>query len=146
MFRTVRDQDVPSRSCSQAVWHILLPCVQWKTPDDGQRNFPKHVEFYSKNKFEKLVYLVGFITRNNTVTLWRTCKQKIRLCALKWVSHQEHAVILENCILLGNYAASSGNSLPTFLENLSVPSSAYKTDGTVKFSRNVGKELPLLAA
>ena len=39
-------------------------CVQWKTPDDGQRNCPKHVEFYSKNKFEKLVHLVGFIIRN----------------------------------------------------------------------------------
>jgi len=24
-------------------------------------NVPKHVEFYSKNKFEKLVLLVGFI-------------------------------------------------------------------------------------
>jgi len=34
-----------------------------KTPDDGQRNCPKHVEFYSKNKFEKLVHLVGFIIR-----------------------------------------------------------------------------------
>jgi hypothetical protein len=32
-----------------------------KTPDDGQRNCAKHVEFYSKNKFEKLVHLVGFI-------------------------------------------------------------------------------------
>ena len=32
-------------------------------PDDGQRNCPKHVEFYSKNKFEKLVHLVGFIPR-----------------------------------------------------------------------------------
>jgi len=40
-----------------------LLCVQWKTPDDGQRNCPKHVEFYSKNKFEKLVHLVGFIIR-----------------------------------------------------------------------------------
>jgi hypothetical protein len=54
-------------SCSQAVskpvWHIPLLCVQWKTPDDGQRNCPKHVEFYSRNKFEKLVHLVGFITR-----------------------------------------------------------------------------------
>jgi len=39
------------------------PAVQWKTPDDGQRNCPKHVEFYSQNKFEKLVHLVGFITR-----------------------------------------------------------------------------------
>jgi len=26
-------------------------------------NCPKHVEFYSKNKFEKLVHLVGFIVR-----------------------------------------------------------------------------------
>ena len=58
---------VPSWSCSQAVskpvWHTPLPCVQWKTPDDGQRNCPKHVGFYSKNKFEKLVLLVGFIIR-----------------------------------------------------------------------------------
>jgi len=34
-----------------------------KKSDDGQRNRPKHVEFYSKNKFEKLVHLVGFIIR-----------------------------------------------------------------------------------
>ena len=40
-----QDQDVPSWSCSQAVRLILLLCVQWKTPDDGQRNCPKHVEF-----------------------------------------------------------------------------------------------------
>ena len=33
-------------------------------PDDGQRNCPKHVEFHSKNNFEKLVQLVGFILRN----------------------------------------------------------------------------------
>ena len=34
-----------------------------KTSDDGQRSCPNHVEFYSKNKFEKLVHLVGFIVR-----------------------------------------------------------------------------------
>ena len=34
-----------------------------KTPDDGHRNCPKHVEFYSENKFEKLGHLVGFIIR-----------------------------------------------------------------------------------
>jgi len=34
-----------------------------RTPDDGQRNCPNYVEFYSKNKFEKLVHLVGFIVR-----------------------------------------------------------------------------------
>jgi len=41
----------------------LLLCVQCKTPDDGQRNCAKYVEFHSKNKVEKLVHLVGFIIR-----------------------------------------------------------------------------------
>jgi len=66
-FACEQDQDRTSWSCSQAVrkpvWHIPLLCVQWKTADDGQRNCPKHVEFYSRNKFEKLVHLVGFIIR-----------------------------------------------------------------------------------
>jgi hypothetical protein len=56
-----------SWSCSKAVnkpvWHIPLLCVQWITPDDGQRNCPKHVELHFKNKFEKLVHLVGLIIR-----------------------------------------------------------------------------------
>ena len=47
----------------QVCWHIPLLCVQWKTPDDGQRNCPKHVDFNSKNKFEKLAHLVSFIIR-----------------------------------------------------------------------------------
>jgi len=34
------------------------------TRDDGQRNCPKHIEFHSTNKVEKLVHLVGFIIRN----------------------------------------------------------------------------------
>ena len=61
---------VPSWSCSQAVskpvWHIPLLRVQWKTHDDGQRNCPKHVEYFSKNKFEKLVHLFGFIIRKKS--------------------------------------------------------------------------------
>jgi len=48
---------------SKPVWHKPWLYVQWKTPDDGHRNCPKHVEFYSKNKFQKLVLLVGFIIR-----------------------------------------------------------------------------------
>ena len=43
--------------------HTDLLCVQWKTLDDGKRNCPKHAEFYSKNKFEKIVHLVGVIIR-----------------------------------------------------------------------------------
>jgi len=32
-------------------------------------NCPKHVEFHSKNKFEKLVHLVGFILRKLMVLI-----------------------------------------------------------------------------
>jgi len=53
-----------SQAVSKPLWHIPLLCVQWKTPDDGQRNCPKHVESHSKNKSEKLAHLVGFIIRN----------------------------------------------------------------------------------
>jgi len=72
----------------------------------------------------------------------------------------------EGCAPLGYYAASSSNSLPTFRDNISVPSSkgllekgtdkssqivgkstGFLTleEGTGSLSRNVGKELPLLA-
>ena len=45
-----------------------------KIPDVGQRNCPKHIELHSKNKFEKLVHLVGFIIRN------------LSRCAATWTS------------------------------------------------------------
>ena len=74
-----QDQDGTSWSCSQAVskivWYIPLLCVQWKTPDDGQRNCPEHVEFYSENKLEKLVHLVGFIISN------------LSRCTITWTSN-----------------------------------------------------------
>jgi len=40
-------------------WNILILCVQWKTPDGGQRNMQRFIQ----NKCEKLAYLVGFIIR-----------------------------------------------------------------------------------
>jgi len=49
-------------------WHIPVQNVQWKTPDYGQRNCPKHVEFLDKNKFGELVRQVGFI-RKKFVTM-----------------------------------------------------------------------------
>ena len=55
----------PARKLSTNLYDIYHCCLNSeKTPDDGQRNCPKHVEFHSKNKFEKLVHLVGFIIRN----------------------------------------------------------------------------------
>jgi hypothetical protein len=44
----------------------------------GQRNCPKHLYFCSKNKYEKLVHLVGFIIRTVSVNL--IC------CLLYWKS------------------------------------------------------------
>jgi len=39
----------------------LLHYVQSLTPDDGRKDRPKHVEWYSnKIKFEALMHLVGF--------------------------------------------------------------------------------------
>ena len=56
--------------------HIPLSCVQWETPDDGRRNCPKHVKFHSKNKFEKLVHIVGFYYKKfNTIY----CHMKVKL-------------------------------------------------------------------
>jgi len=54
---------VCSLAVTKPLWHTPLLCVQWKTPDDGQRNCPKHVEFYSKNKFGKINASSWFIIR-----------------------------------------------------------------------------------
>ena len=79
-------EDVPSWSCSQSprksVWNIPLLCVQWKTPDDGQRNCPK--EFHSKNKFEKLVHLVGFIIRKLKLIFDHLCGLVVRVSGYRY--------------------------------------------------------------
>jgi hypothetical protein len=55
-----------ARKLSENLYDIYHCCVySEKTSGDGQRNCPKHVEFHSKNKFEKSVHLVGFIIRNS---------------------------------------------------------------------------------
>ena len=64
-----QDQDgtgfvlIPLASCQQTcMTYTTVVCIV-KSPDDGQRNCLKYVEFCSKNKFEKFVHLVGFIIR-----------------------------------------------------------------------------------
>lgn len=63
----------------------------------------------------------------------------------------------QNCAILGYYAASRVKSRPTFLENLSAPSSGFKNpntyfgflnpeDGSDRVFRNVGNELPQTSA
>jgi len=68
---------IPLASSQQNLYDIyLLLCVQCWTSDDGQRNSPKHVEFYSKNKFEKLLRLVCFIIRICHDARSSECKKK----------------------------------------------------------------------
>jgi hypothetical protein len=55
----------------------LLLYMQYYTPDDGQKTCPKHVVFYSKNKFEKLVHLVGFIIRTYHDARSSGCQKKL---------------------------------------------------------------------
>ena len=61
-----RDQDgtdPASKQSAYPVWHIPIAVIQYWTTDDGQKTSPKHVEFHSKNTFEKLVHLIGFVIR-----------------------------------------------------------------------------------
>ena len=81
----------------QVWWHIPVLNVQWRTPDDGQRNCPKHVEFLDKNKFGKISAPVGFIKKKfvtmhghmmvifvcNTMIYWTTERIFSRQIALE---------------------------------------------------------------
>jgi len=62
-YMSYRFADILLASCQQTCMTYTIAVCIVKTPDDGRRNCPKHVDFYSKNKFEKLVHLVGFIIR-----------------------------------------------------------------------------------
>jgi hypothetical protein len=61
-----------------------------------------------------------------------------KVCVISGFRHE----VDENCILLGYYAAGSGNFLPTLRDNLSVPNFVFLIpgDGTDNSSRNVDKK------
>jgi len=69
-----------------------------------------------------------------------------------FVLWRQSSKYFENCAHLGYYAASNGNFLPTFQDNLLVPSFFFfylflnTDDGADRLSRNIVKNSPLLAA
>jgi hypothetical protein len=72
---------IPLASSQHSLYDIyLLLCVQYLTPEDGQKTCPKHAEFYSKNKFEKLVYLVGFSIRIYHIARSSECRMCVTGC------------------------------------------------------------------
>ena len=62
MFRTVPLSIIRSFLLCTQQWYMSYRFADSLRAGSG-RNCPKHVEFYSKNKSEKLVHLVGFIIR-----------------------------------------------------------------------------------
>jgi len=104
--------------------------------------------FYKENKHPTLRYGSNL----GVVSTFVSALQRTSYWALTCTMRDFTFPPQSRCALLGCYVASSGNSLPTFRNNLSAPSSRVKnqkrkkTYGTDKLSRNVGKELPLLDA
>ena len=99
---TACEQD-PTRNLSANMYdkyHCL--CVRCKTPDDGQRNCPKHAEFYSKNKLEKLVHLAGFIIRIYHDA--RSSERQIRISFSFWagISYSSANGRSETCNIINN--------------------------------------------
>jgi len=138
---------------SKSVWHIPLLCVQWKTPDDGQSNCPKHVELYSKNKFEKLVHLVGFIIRiyheARSSERQRTSKTKYIFLSLHFRLLQNaqwrkvEISVTRNCIML---YASEHYIVSTFImpnSFRSVPERQVRSLFQSEFSTECDLVLPL---
>jgi hypothetical protein len=72
--------------------------------------------------------------------LWFADEWPLNFMRLHFVSHSTlcrfvisglRREVDENCAILGHHAASSGNFLPTFRDNLSVPSSRVKKMGPI---------------
>jgi len=61
MFRTVPLSIIRSFSLYTQQWYMSYRFADSLRAGSGRNEF--RVEFYSKNKFEKLVHLVGFIIR-----------------------------------------------------------------------------------
>jgi len=74
------------RNCSSVLILLIASCMTYTIAVcTVKRNCPKHVDFYSKNKFEKLVHLVGFIVRLEMQLLWMKfnvgrCSKYVQQC------------------------------------------------------------------
>jgi len=109
--------NAPAHKLSANLYDIYRCCVQWKTPDDGQRNCPKHVESHSKNKFEKLVHLVGFVISKWWISGW------LSYCGIPWYEAVLFGLWVQafrlNKLLPYSDETEGGNT-STFLRNVSI--------------------------
>ena len=69
-----------------------------------------------KTRFKETGQMATFRNLFFNILSW-PIRQAVSICVISGFCRE----VAENCALLGYYAASSGNSLPTFRDNLSVP-------------------------
>jgi hypothetical protein len=98
------------------------------TPDDGQRNRPKHIEFHFIKKFEKLGHLVGLIIRKfvklhghmnvkikgpNYSTIVVRSRRQIRGRLCNETAHIQKKIMLKNveCCYVCKRFATKGHNL-----------------------------------
>jgi len=97
--------------------HLPLLRVQWQTTDDGQRNCPKHVEFYSKNKYEKLVHLVGFIIATDDVLLF-VCLFSYFISYIEPTNAQLFHKLSQSCYMFRHYRVHPQGARSQYLAKL----------------------------
>jgi len=85
MFRAALLFTIRSFSLYLQQWYISYRFADSLWAGSGRNWFlPDHVEFYTKNKFEKLVHLVGFILRTKNILLETLQSSELELNTLVW--------------------------------------------------------------
>ena len=131
---------------TSVLWCALsLDCFPPLRPDFSART--NHVEFQRDKENRHRFSSQSSGLPPNLLTYWSTTDAVIVLATDSVAISGFSREVPENCAVLCHYTAISGNFLPMFRDNLSVPSSGlfsleYRTD---KLSQNVRKKLPLIA-
>ena len=155
--------------CRTQWWLSLFTdrnCLQWCNPNTRQAihncvrtALPTVANWlYTRSYAVSVLFaLCKYIQHTNVEIIWHwspECYMKSEMSSHDGVVSGTRCDVDENCALLGCYAAHSGKSLLTFRGNLSFPFRLQESrnptfltleDRTDRFSRNVGKDLPLYA-
>ena len=78
------------------------------------------------SSFQELLYISSLHVDQLVPVVWRWMNVNSRRFGETFYLQGSKSIFLENCALLGYCLAISGNSLPTFRDKLSVPSSSVK--------------------
>ena len=161
------DSRAPTACCTDEDFNIVLANVWIETFQLVTKKWQSIILYYVLNSCDcvleshtLLIYRLTnlttkefALTQQNLLATWTKRSPSpfiaMELCyqTVAFVIRQCPCSSIENCALLAYYAASSRNLLSTFRENLSwLPGFLTVEDWTDCLSRNVGKELPPLAA